>query len=428
MGSPGVACRPGATGGASGADGECTKDNDCKGARTCVRGQCSDSPSERPVAKTGGRSAHEALGWSRGGAAGHDAAQGVGPVRAPRVAWDVDLGAVVFARPTVLSGANEDAIAYVGTHAGRFVGVQAEGASAGEIVLDLELGGIVWSTAAADDRGRLYVGADNDTVFAIDAGSRAITWSRRLGDCEPARAPGPEGTRCDVDGGPTLGPDGDLYVGADGVYRISPAGDVRWRWPGAEEGAERARHVFSTPVLTADGTIVFGGQDGFITALSPDGHERWRHQVGADVDGTPAIGVDGTIYVGADNGGVHALHPDGSVRWRFMTNRDIRSAIAVADDGMLFVSSFDGNVYGLDPDGNVRWVVPTGGPIASSPVVDLAGTIFFGSRDEHLYAVRPEGIVSWVLEFPASVDSSVSITPAGTLVVGCDDGHLRGLR
>jgi outer membrane protein assembly factor BamB len=350
------------------------------------------------------------------------------------VRWDVDLGSVVFARPTIAfgaGGADGAEVAYVGTHAGRFVGVVVEGRRAGDLVLDLDLGGIVWSTAVADARGRLYVGADNDTLFAIDPEAKSIVWARRLGDCQPARAPGPEGVRCDVDGGPTLVPDGDLLVGADGVYRISPEGEVRWHWPdtaGDEAEPERPRHVFSTPVLTPQDLVVFGSQDGFVTALDAAGAPLWRHRVGADVDGTPAVGLDGTIYVGADDGSVHALHPDGSLRWRFMAQRDIRSAIEVGDDGLVLVTSFDGHLYALDPDGDLRWMVPTRGAIASSPVLDRAGTIFFGSRDEHLYAVRPTGSVAWVLEFPARIDSSVGITEAGTLVVGCDDGHLRALR
>jgi outer membrane protein assembly factor BamB len=436
VGSLLVACRPGTT---PGADGECTKDSDCSEGRICVQEQCTDSArSQGPLgrrrmgAARGAGVAHEPPSWARGGPAGHDPffMPGVGPTRAPKVLWDVDLGAVIFARPTVRPNEAGSAVAYVGTHAGRFVGVVVEGSGAGQIVLDLDLGGIVWSTAAADERGRLYVGADNDTLFAIDPGRKEILWSRRLGDCEPSRAPGPEGVRCDVDGGPTLGPDGDLHVGADGVYRISPEGEVRWHWPttSPEPGEQRAKHVFSTPVVTSEGLVIFGSQDGFVTAVDGEGTQLWRHRVGADVDGTPAVGLDGTIYVGADDGSVHALHPDGSVRWRFMTQRDIRSGIAVGDDGTLFVGSFDGHLYGLDPDGNVRWMVPTGGPIASSPVIDASGTIFFGSRDERLYAVRPTGDVSWVLDFPARVDSSVSITPAGTLVVGCDDGHLRALR
>ncbi len=343
------------------------------------------------------------------------------------MAWEVDLGAVVFARPTLSTDSKGRSVAYVGTHAGRFAGVVTDGPEAGSIVTDLTLGGMVWATAARDADGRLYVGADDDTLYAIEPEASRIAWTKPLGNCKPARAPGPEGARCDVDGGPTLGPDGDLYVGADGVYRLTTAGQVVWHWPPEEDA--RAKHVFSSPLVTREGLVLFGGQDGFVTALkSVDGSELWRYKVGADVDGSAAAGIDGTLYIGSDDGRLNALRTDGSLKWSFVTQSDIRSSVAVATDGSIYLSSFDGNVYSLDPAGNVRWMLPTGGRVASSPVLDADEVMYVGSQDDRLYAVTSEGDVRWNVEFPTDIDSSVAITAGGTIVVGSDDGRLRGLR
>ncbi|MCA9697274.1 MAG: PQQ-like beta-propeller repeat protein, partial [Myxococcales bacterium] len=213
----------------------------------------------------------------------------------------------MFATPSLLE-VDGVTMAFVGTHGGRFVGVVVEGERGGEIAVDLALGGRIWGTAAIaqDESGpRLYVGNDDDTLFALDPraeGDAAILWRKVLGNCEDTRAPGPEGARCDVDGGPTVGPDGDLFVGADGVYRLSPAGEIRWHWPPAET-EERPKHVFSSPVLTADGRLYFGGQDGFVTGLdAKTGEQRWRYAVQADVDGSGVIGSDGELFIGADDG------------------------------------------------------------------------------------------------------------------------------
>lgn len=421
--SSSVACRHDP--GPAGEDVGCTKDSDCKGDRICQDGQCID-PIE-PSALSG----HAALppspsdAWRRGGPAGDRPFAGKGPQKAPKMAWEVDLGAVVFARPTVL-GSGDASIAYVGTHAGRFVGVVTDGEAAGEIRVDLTLGGMIWGTAIADAAGRLYVGADDDQLYAIDPAAGKIAWQVQLGDCKPTRSPGPEGARCDVDGGPTIGPDGDLYVGAAGVYRVGKDGKVRWHYP---QNEVKPPHVFSTPMVTKEGLVVFGGQDGFVTALEAEtGAPKWRYKVRADVDGSAALGIDGTVYIGADDGRLYALRGDGSLRWSFVAQKDIRSSIAVANDGAVFATSFDGNLYSLDPAGNVRWVLPTGGRIASSPVIDGAGVVYFGSQDDRLYAVEGDGKVRWAIDFPADIDGSVAITGEGTIVIGADDGKLRGLR
>ena len=404
----------------------CTKDTDCKGDRICHEGACIDPTDTSALEGQAAAPPTASDAWRRGGPAGDRPFLGTGPVKAPKLAWEVDLGSVVFARPTLL-GRSDDAIAYVGTHAGRFVGVVTDGANEGQIRMDLTLGGMVWGTAVADQSGRIYVGADDDHLYAIDPAKGAVVWKVQLGDCKPTRAPGPEGARCDVDGGPTVGPDGDLYVGAAGVYRLNRGGKVVWHWPEGED--KKARHVFSSPMVTKDGLVVFGGQDGFVTALSTaDGSVKWRYKVRADVDGSAALGIDGTIYIGADDGRLYALRDDGSLKWSFVTQKDIRSSVAVGADGALFVTSFDGNLYSLDPTGNVRWVLPTDGRVASSPVMDAAGVVYFGSQDDRLYSVTNEGKVRYAVEFETDIDSSVAITPHGTIVVGADDGKLRGLR
>ena len=403
----------------------CRKDTDCKGDRVCEAGVCvaprppgPQVPAAEPARVTGS-------GWSRGGPGQPGQALGTGPEGQPAIVWDVDLGAVVFAAPT-LARVDGELTALVGTHAGRFVGVAVEGARAGQVVLDLNLGGMVWATAAVAD-GRAYVGADDDTLDAIDLAGKRVAWSLKVGNCGEARVPGPEGARCDADGGPTIGPDGDLYLGADGVYRIARDGQIRWHYP--PDAETKARHVFAAPLVAADGNVYVGGQDGLIISLkAADGALRWTYNVKADVDGGPAMGEDGNLYVGADDGRLYALRSDGSLRWSFVAQKDIRAAAAVAASGSVYVGSFDGNLYALAPTGDVKWVLATGGRIAASPVIDAAGTIFVGIQDEHLYAVSPKGRVLWTFEMPGDVDSSVAISEGGIVVLGCDDGHLRALR
>ncbi|MFV8755057.1 PQQ-binding-like beta-propeller repeat protein [Nannocystaceae bacterium ST9] len=412
----------------------CSKDTDCKGERICVDDHCvepSVEPSRHPEDSSESEPEPASAGqderWFRGGPGHAGATVAIAPREQPTLAWERDLGSVVFATPTLATGP-QGPMVYVGTHGGRFVGVRLDG---GTIDLDLQLGGRIWATAAAQGEGealRLYVGNDDDKLFAIapsEPASKAIAWTLTLGNCSGTRAPGPEGARCDVDGGPTIGPEGDLYVGADGVYRIAPSGEIRWHWPPADQ-QERAKHVFSTPVVTDEGVVVFGGQDGFVTALTAaDGVQRWQYRIDADIDGSGVIGADGAFFIGADDGRIHALRSDGSLRWSFVAQRDIRSSLGIAASGTVYATSFDGNLYAIGPAGEVDWVLPTGGVVQSSPLVDGEGKILFGSQDDHLYAVSAEGEVLWSIELPGDIDSSVALADDGTLVVGCDDGKLR---
>jgi len=409
----------------------CRSDQECKGDRICEAGAC---VAPRPPEAGGIGTAPPPLqaaqavvtqGWTRGGPGQAHQTRGTGPEGQPTLLWDVDLGAVVFASPT-LSKVGEDVVALVGTHAGRFVGVAVEGARAGQVVLDVNLGGMVWATAAAAD-GRAYVGADDDTLYAIDLVNKSVVWTLKVGNCDAPRVPGPEGARCDADGGPTIGPDGDLYLGADGVYRIGRDGKIRWHYPPDTE--TKAKHVFAAPLVAGDGNLYVGTQDGLVLSLkTADGKLRWTYNVRADVDGSPTMGEDGNLYIGADDGRLYALRSDGSLRWSFVAQKDIRAPAAVAASGTLYVGSFDGNLYALAPSGDVKWVLPTGGRVAAAPVIDARGTVFVGSQDDHLYAVSPKGRVLWSYELPGDVDAAVAITDSGIVVAGCDDGHLRALK
>jgi len=363
--------------------------------------------------------------WSRGGALGVPA-RGIGPTVPPEVAWEVDVGAPITGGAALGASAGGDLTAFVGSHAGRVVGVVIEGPRAGTIALDLNLPGIVWGTPAIDRGGRLHVGADDDVLYAIDPMTRAIAWSLRLGACEPPRSWGPEGVRCDPDGGPTVGPEGDLYVGADGLYRIDREGRVRWHYPASDD--PRPRHVYGAPLVTGDGSVFFGGYDGAITALAGDGTLRWQVALGPDVDAAPVIAANGLVIFGVDDGRVIALDPEGRERWSFRAGREVRAPLTLGRDGSIYAASLDGNLHVLDPGGALRWSYAAKGPIASAPAVDAAGNVFFGSQDDHVHALDPAGRLLWRMEMPEDVDAPVTITRGGALIVGCDDGVLRALR
>ncbi len=325
------------------------------------------------------------------------------------------MGAVVTGRPLVLGGSEPSVV--VASHSGRVVRAAI---ADGGVRYDVALDGIVWSSPALDPSGRVWIGADDDTLYGL--GDDGVVRSRlRLGDCEPPRAAGPEGTRCDVDGGPVVLPDGDVLVGADGVYRVAPDGTIRWHAP-----ADRpARHVATAP-LPIESLVVWGGYDGNLTAVDREGKLQWSLRIGADVDGAPVRAGD-HILAGADDGKLYAVDRQGAIAWSFATKGPIRAAAAVAADGSVLVPSSDGKLYALEPSGKLRWSFATAGALVATPLVDADGNVYFGSRDDRLWSLSDRGALRWSLEFPADLDAPVVLAPGGVLVVACDDGIVRAV-
>ena len=322
------------------------------------------------------------------------------------------LGGVVAGSPTI----GPDGTIYVASHDDALYAI----GPSGKIKWTFKTGDRVWSTPAVAEDGTIYVGSDDDHLYAVTAAG-ALKWKLRLGNCDP-KGFGPESSRCDVDGGPTIGADGTIYVGGDGIHAVWPDGTLRWKFATAE-------HVASTPAIGSDGTVYAGCQDDALYAVAPDGTKRWEVRTGGDVDSSPAIGADGTIYVGSDDHDavrdlarrqavVEGRHRRRRPRRRRARRRrhDLRRQPrrrAVRDRADRRGRS------GSSPR-------PTRSP--ATPGVATDGTILFGCEDEHVYAVAPDGTLRWQLASPGDVDTTPAIARDGTMYVAGDDGHLHAYR
>ncbi|HEY5285242.1 MAG TPA: PQQ-binding-like beta-propeller repeat protein [Polyangia bacterium] len=403
----------------------CGSDKDCKLDRVCEAGHCVWP--QRPSSKA--NSARPAA-WSSAGEQPEPAgppAQGMFrfepyhrgrspfllPKQKPETIWTVDTSAPVTSSPTV----SASGLVMVASHSGKVFATNAEGKPAWTFTA----ADLIWSTPAIAADGTLYVGSDDDNLYALDGKTGKTLWKYRVGTCQQTIGIGPEATRCDVDAGPTLGPDGALYTGGDGVYAINANGTLRWRF--ATGG-----HVASTPALAADGTVYVGSQDNSIYAITPDGKRQWEFRARDDVESSPAVEEDGTVYVGSDDNRLYALSPQGQMLWAFTTGDDVRASPAIGHDGTVVVGSYDGLLYAIRRDGTLLWAFRTGDRIQSSALIDASGAILVGSQDDRLYALEPDGKLRWSIELGGDVDSSPILAPDGTIYVGSDDGKLYALR
>jgi outer membrane protein assembly factor BamB len=399
----------------------CGSDNDCKLARVCEAGQCiwPKQPAAvscvAPPATTGAATipvGPPAQAMFRFEPQHRGRSPYRLPAQKPEIRWTFETAGPITSSPALSS----DGLVFVGSHDGRLHAIDRQG----KLRWSFATGDLIFSSPALSASGAIYVGSDDDFLYALDGKNGKSLWKLRAGNCAQTLGVGPDASRCDVDGGPTIGLDGTIYFGGDAVYAVNPNGDLRWRF--ATGG-----HVSTAPAVMPDGTVIAGSMDNNLYAINKDGTKRWDFRARGDVESSPAIEEDGTIYFGSDDNKLYAISPLGQIVWAFSTGDDIRAAPAIGRDGTVYVGSFDGLFYAVHRDGTPAWTFRTGDRILSSALVDAAGAILFGSQDDRLYCLEPDGKLRWSVELGGDVDSSPILAADGTIYVGTDDKKLYAL-
>jgi outer membrane protein assembly factor BamB len=179
--------------------------------------------------------------------------------------------------------------------------------------------------------------------------------------------------------------DGTVYVGCNDnrVYAID-----------AEEGTEEWHHetgwvVFASPAVV-NGTVYVGGRDGKLYAIdAAEGTVEWTRDLGA-MSSSPVV-VNGIVYVATWLAEVYALDAEtGETQWQASTGNQVRSSPAYAD-GSLYLGAHDGNVYAFDAaTGDETWRFQTGSEVHGGPVVH-ENTVFAGGGRGSFYAIDAYG-------------------------------------
>ncbi len=115
---------------------------------------------------------------------------------------------------------------------------------------------------------------------------------------------------------PVVGTHGTIYVGSDDnyLYALNPDGSERWVF-------RAGGSIRSTPALDVqgNGTIYTGASDGNLYAIRADGTQKWAFPTGDRVESSPAVAQDRTVYAGSDVGYLYAVNLYGSHNWSFLT-------------------------------------------------------------------------------------------------------------
>lgn len=171
------------------------------------------------------------------------------------------------------------------------------------------------------------------------------------------------------------------------------------------------RKEYAAPKSFEDKVFV-GADSGYFYAMSKkNGKKIWRFRAAGPVNSAPAFqgaAEDGRVFFGDDKGVLYALTAQGKELWRTELGSEIVTAPAVSGD-RIFVATLEGRVAALSADaGKVLWDKPRSSePFKmtvrgnATPVVDEGGgRLFVGFADGTLAAFSTnDGRVLWEKSF-----------------------------
>ncbi len=257
--------------------------------------------------------------------------------------------------------------------------------------------GTVVDVTATPAEGRTFLGWHGDAAglanplrLTMDAHKRVVgEFSLLAGDKKWEFTSGGAVSSC-----PAIGADGTLYIGSDdnNVYALDGATGAK-RWIFTTGG-----HVYAAAAVGADGTVYVGSRDSNVYALDgATGAKLWAFDTGAEVLSSVAVGEDGTVYLGPTGPGrtAYALNgATGTKKWEFIVGGGglVWSSPSIGADGTVYFGNGTNEVYALDGEtGAQRWVFTTRGPVWSL-AIGTDGTVYIGSSNGKVYALAGSSV------------------------------------
>jgi von Willebrand factor type D domain/PQQ-like domain len=139
--------------------------------------------------------------------------------------------------------------------------------------------------------------------------------------------------------------------------------------------------------LATDGTLYIGSY-GKVTALNPDGSQKWLKTFANTSVNYISIGSTGQIYI-ASGSRLYKLASDGTQLWSFTATSGTAVTTLAVTDSAVYVGS--DKLYALNVDGAQQWSTTFA---ARKLIVANDGTILVGDYNQ-LYALAPDGTERW---------------------------------
>jgi outer membrane protein assembly factor BamB len=310
---------------------------------------------------------------------------------------------------TVIVGAN--VVVYVGSNDNYLYALDAV---TGALIWKAATGGAINSSPTLAG-GVVYVGSEDSYVYAFDAGTGALKWKYFADGA--------------VDGSPTVA-GGVVYVDHNNSNYINAGNSLLAL--DAVTGAELWQYGGNTPYIAQSPTVsggtvywinTFTGP-GILALNAGTGALQWSAYDGWDYAFNPAVN-GGTLYVGVSMAVAAAFDlQTHAMKWIYTvhTSTDSLSLVGSAGsptvgNGLVYIPGYDGYLYALDAQvGNLIWKQPSKGAVGgsmsgsgvfSSPVF-WNGMVFAGNNDSYLYALdAATGAVKWTYSIGGIVQPGV---------------------
>jgi outer membrane protein assembly factor BamB len=221
----------------------------------------------------------------------------------------------------------------------------------------------------------VYVGSNDDYIYALDAYTGNLKWRYKTGG--------------NVFSSPAV--TGNIvYVGSNDDYLYAldaDNGELKWRYDAGDD-------LISSPAISQN--MVYTVSNSFwsgnkVVALDAEtGEFRFDFFIGASYShsmSSPALKND-IIYIGDNEETIHAFDINNDeTKWTYhKINSDWLSTPAISGN-TVYIGSTDDYVYALDANnGVVKWNYKTGGSVCSSPAAS-GNLIYIGSNDDYVYAL-----------------------------------------
>ncbi len=231
----------------------------------------------------------------------------------------------------------------------------------------------------------------------------------------------------------------------DALSPVTPAyaGGKPWSY-------QTGKGIFSSPVVSKDGTILVGSADRYFYALDPSGKLKWNYLTGEIIDSAGLIDAAGNVYFGSGDGYAYAFNAEtGAPVWKFQADdpatihtgssyiRWFEGNVAIDAKGRLIIPNDNNVLYALDRmSGQKIWSFTQSDECWSLPAINVAtGNMFFGNDSVdgavlggaggmNVYAVDANGRQLWTDVNLGSTAASPVLTSDGAFIVGSFDGYV----